>query len=72
MRMFVYVFIAGADMVYLNIEDRTSTKGMRFGTDAKNPTLVIDEQFATVKHYWVDYKIHSVEVSTGCKDKDYL
>lgn len=54
---------AGGGMVYMNVEDRTATKGLRLGTDSKNPTLVIDEEFANVKHYWIDYKIRSVEVS---------
>jgi hypothetical protein len=49
-------------MLYLNIQDRKSPKGMFIGKDSRSTMLQIDTDFAKVKHYGVDAPLQRIEV----------
>lgn len=51
--------------MYLNTSIRGYPKGIRAGSDPRNPSIEIDESFQHIIHCGVPYKLESIEV-WGC------
>lgn len=65
------VFQSGQNLIYFNPLDRAGPKGLHIGKDSRTTFLKVDDQFAKVSHYGVDYKLLSLEV-WGCGGQEML
>ena len=60
-----YLFSAGSGLVYLNLSDRTVTKGISVGQD-NTVILSIDGDLEKVNYLGADYHLHTLEVNYFC------
>jgi hypothetical protein len=51
--------------MYLNTSIRGYAKGIRAGSDPRNPSIQVDDSFQHVTHCGIPYKLESIEV-WGC------
>ena len=58
----VLLFVAGSNLLWLNLEDRTIPKGLSIGRDSRTTFIEVEEDFAAVKHYGVRCKLQAIEV----------
>ena len=49
-------------MVYFNLTDRTAPKGLQIAKYGGRPLLSIDEDFAMIRHYGIEFKVDGIEV----------
>ena len=56
------LFLAGADMLYVNFSDRTAPRGLTIGKDARTSFLGIDEGFSKVNHYGMATDLYRLQV----------
>ena len=49
-------------MIYFNLTERTAPRGLQIARYGGQPVISIDEEFSTVRHYGIEFKLEDLEV----------
>ena len=50
-------------MVYFNLTDRSVPRGLQIAKYGGRPVIAIDDDFSTVRHYGIEFKLDGLEVT---------